>query len=447
MSSRLIDTLENHGLVSSEAVQRLILDLPFQQVVRIREEIEASVGGDSESHADANGSLSSFNLLASASLRGDSGCGSPSCRVQKARALARYSALFCDRLLLPLNLGSHGAVNQLGQRSKLIGALLSLTEMRPVIDAGIVVPVLAQTYFCPHCSPQIGLINDRLLEVKNELVREVFDQFSLTYDPMHQGEDLELIIKGPERYLEHGEMLATFQRSSATGFSLTGEMRVLSDDEKRASGVIDNIVSAMARDVGAQQIYGTQFNVAYLTDRGGEAEVLARLDANDQLAARTAVLSAQLMHSVPLFMDLSLCQVMRIRNEDYAAFASYRAALGRILSDHVNSGKELTTQEAKDLYRDVLEPEILSLEQQARNERRTSLKGSLVRYGAAAGAIAFGAYTGLLPADLVKLFAAVGGVSLVTNLAESVASIQKNPPKVRNSNLYFLLRLQQESGR
>jgi hypothetical protein len=169
MSTRLIDTLEKHGLVSSEAVQGLISDLPFKQVERIREEIQASVIADSESRAESDDSLSSFSFLASASLRGDSGCGEPDCRVQKAQLLARYSALFCDRLVVPLNIVSHCAISQLQQRGKLISGLLSLTEMRPVIDAGIVLPVPAQVYFCPHCSPEIGIMQDRVRGVKNEL--------------------------------------------------------------------------------------------------------------------------------------------------------------------------------------------------------------------------------------------------------------------------------------
>ena len=234
--------------------------------------------------------------------------------------------------MVPLNIASHCAGNQLQQRDKLICGLLSLTEMRPVIDAGIVFPVPAQLYFCPHCSHEIGLMQDRLLGVKNELAQELFEQFSLTYDPGRQGEDLQLIIRGPEGY-EHGELVAVMRRSSATWFSRSGGMRNLTAEEKRKSGVIDDIVSRMAWDISAQQIYGTRFNVAYLTDRDGEAKFLTRLGENDHLPARTAALSTQLMHCVPLFMDLSLGQVMRIRKEDYAAFASYRAALGKILTD------------------------------------------------------------------------------------------------------------------
>jgi hypothetical protein len=60
--------------------------------------------------------------------------------------------------------------------------------------------------------------------------------------------------------------------------------------------------------------------------------------------------------------------------------------------------------------------------------------------------VAFGAYSGLLPAHLKELCAAMGGLKLVEALTDSLISMEKNPTKVRNSNLYFLLRLRQEGA-
>ena len=58
--------------------------------------------------------------------------------------------------------------------------------------------------------------------------------------------------------------------------------------------------------------------------------------------------------------------------------------------------------------------------------------------------IALGASTGIVPAHLLDLYKAVGGAALGTGLAEIIGSMEKNPTKVRNHNLYFLLRLKQE---
>jgi histone H3/H4 len=143
-------------------------------------------------------------------------------------------------------------------------------------------------------------------------------------------------------------------------------------------------------------------------------------------------------------MDMPLDRVMRIRKENYAAFDSYRVALSKILTEHVGSGAQLSAREAHELYSDVLEPQLVSLEQQAKNEYGHDRRKTVMKYVAMAGAVGIGAYTGLLPTHITELCAAVGGFKLVETIAESIASVQKNPTAVRNSNLYFLLRLRQE---
>jgi hypothetical protein len=51
----------------------------------------------------------------------------------------------------------------------------------------------------------------------------------------------------------------------------------------------------------------------------------------------------------------------------------------------------------------------------------------------------------VLPAHLVDLIKAVGGVNVAKDLADAFNSLESNPPEVRNSNLYFVLRLKQSS--
>jgi hypothetical protein len=323
--------------------------------------------------------------------------------------------------------------------------LLSVVEMRPVIDAGIVVPVRAAHYFCPDCSPGLAPESDRIIEVKNELYSTAFSRFRMTYVPRKSGGG-KIILNGPDDYVEHGELRYPVERNCPwipTG-RRGSQIAQLTPDQMRKSGLIGRLFNKMAMDIAAQQVFGLQYNSAYLTDTGGEAQFLKMLDKNDHLATRTAALCSQMTHSIPLFMNLPVDTVMRIRREDYAAFASYRAALAKILSEHVAAGEELTVQEAKELYSDVLEPEILNLEQQAKNEQKYGVRKTALKYGVTAAVIGFGAYTGLLPAHLTQLILALGGVKLIGEMTDALTSMEKNPTKVRNSNLYFLLRLHQE---
>ena len=150
MANNLIDVLENYGLISTESVQRIVYELPFKQLEKIREEIDQSLIPHASASTVPDDSFSSFNFLASASFRGDTGCSSWACHIKKADILARYAAIFCDRLVVPLDIASHFAyLSQSDQRYGLVRGLLSVVEMRPVIDAEIVIPVRAAHYYCP----------------------------------------------------------------------------------------------------------------------------------------------------------------------------------------------------------------------------------------------------------------------------------------------------------
>jgi len=447
MATQLVETLEKWGLVSTKAVESLVFELPFKQVVKIREEVESSIVDDANRNASPEDSVSPFNFIASASFRGDSGCSSWQCHTRKSQILARYAACFCDRIIVPLSVTTnHPNATQRDERYALARGLLAVVEMRPVIDAGIIVPAASVFHYCPLCFPAKIPQVDRILEVRKLLMETLPEKFWMTYQEEAHGSAGRLTVHGPEDFLEHGRM-SYLVRNTVSWLPRMprGSRSVrLNDEQKKRSKKVEQLVTQIAIDVSAQQVYSTLFNATYLTNTAGEAQFLKLLHEEDHLAARTATLSAQLTHSIPLFTDLSLERVMKIRREDYAAFESYRLALGKIVKENIRDDKELTAAEARDLYSDFLQPEIMNLEQQAKNERKSAIKDSALNVGITAGVVALGAYSGFLPTQLTALCAAVGGVKLVTDLAKTVAAIQKNPAKVRNSNLYFLLRLRQE---
>lgn len=63
--------------------------------------------------------------------------------------------------------------------------------------------------------------------------------------------------------------------------------------------------------------------------------------------------------------------------------------------------------------------------------------------GITTAVVAIGVHSGLLPNQLEQIVKAIGGLKVLAEVAETVASVQKNPLAVRNSNLYFLLKLRQ----
>jgi len=138
--------------------------------------------------------------------------------------------------------------------------------------------------------------------------------------------------------------------------------------------------------------------------------------------------------------------VLKVRREEPEAFANYRVSLTGIVKNHVATGGTVGKKEAKEIYEDILRPNLLALQTKAKNFRRANLNKGLLKAAASWVLVAIGIYAGILRSDISKLVTAVGGFNIARDLAEALGAIGTNPDEVRNHNLYFLLRLGQSAG-
>jgi hypothetical protein len=79
-------------------------------------------------------STDAFSFMASASMRGRSTCSSPFCRLQKLDFLARYTALYANKVLFPLPLSHPSKVDTVAEsRDELAQTPLILLRLRRLI--------------------------------------------------------------------------------------------------------------------------------------------------------------------------------------------------------------------------------------------------------------------------------------------------------------------------
>ena len=194
------------------------------------------------------------------------------------------------------------------------------------------------------------------------------------------------------------------------------------------------------------QLYGIRFDAKFLTDLPGEAEFMNRMSAGNERVQRVALLAAQLTHSIPLFSEVSIPGVLRVRKEGNEPLVLYRAALAQIVRDHLSKGELVTVERAREIFCEVLEPKLVSLKAEAKAMRAKSVKKAVAKVGVPAALVCLGVWGGFLPAALAALFKALGGISMAANMAETLAAMEKNPYELHSHNLYFLLRLTQEAG-
>ena len=139
---KLYELLERHGLGVNDDFPKIAI-MSARQVRQMHEELfelvfEAQnerVWGESSPAHDA------FSFLASASLRGTSGCGSWECLATKLHFLGRYAALYANELAFPLRIKPPRPNQELAEiREWLARDLFALLMYRPLVTGGCVSP-------------------------------------------------------------------------------------------------------------------------------------------------------------------------------------------------------------------------------------------------------------------------------------------------------------------
>jgi len=444
---------DENNLTSWDGVQTFIRTRGVTELRSFAGAVRQAIADGAHSRVDrARPSLDDANFLPSSSLRGASGCSHWDCRLPKIRTLVRYAALYSDNALVPVEVRfqekhtDHSA--EILDRLSLASDILGIMEMRPLIEAGIITMVPKQLRFCKEHWNEAVPEHRKIIRTAKQMANRNASHFSVTYTaPDSPLGPAGIDTVGPEKYLDHGSIHTVLESPPPwlRKRRFRGPQRLSLATVER-EGLVLRFFLEMANDVFLQTYFGSAFNARYVTDSEGEAEFLKLLHRGDELAMQTAALCARLVHTVPLLTDVPIDTILKLRRDEPEAFQSYRSAVTGIVKTYVAAGKSVSDSEAREIYLDVLKPELDALQAKAKNVRSAQLKKGLLKVAASSALIGLGVYSGVLPAHVVDLVKTIGGFSVAKDLAETLGEIQKNPTEVRNHNLYFLLRLKEEQS-
>lgn len=443
----IVTALERHCLLEPNEIVERFLNCPYAELCRIWEQLHHSLHEaraitakkDAESEA-----LSSLNLLAGSSMRG---AYCVECAVSKLVELARYAALYSDRVLVPFEL-QQPATDSSEARYVFSMRVISLTLLRPVIEADVLRPVVPEFHFCSECGVRARAILRDIETAIDEISDKRAKEFQLIYRLLTPDRPF-LEICGPEDYFDHGTGLLLSEVPSWAPkrlIEVNGKPgKVLSISSVKRNRLLRRFVFRSFReDAIFQQLYGYRYGTKYLTDRTGEAELFRHVSSAAALYRNTEALCARLQHSVPLFRDLPLATVLRLRREDPGSFIQYRQALGNILQNYLNGRQEVSDEDAISVYRDVLNPELLRLQREEAAQTGAQRVKVAAKTVLPAAVITLGVFSGFLPHHLAELAKIVGATSLLNQAGEALLN-HSRPSEIRNHNLYFLLRLSKEA--
>jgi hypothetical protein len=447
------ETLEKYGVVE-DIDSLLVANFDKSKIIRLHEELYSAILANQRreysASADEPHKIDPFSFLASRSLRGGL-CGAYQCRMEKLDLLGRYAALYANRVILPLymsdpeNIKDHKrAANEIAEAS------LAFLRLRPLIDAGLIFPVVMVSFHCVHtkkwCDQMSGLVYDLAWQAAKDLQ----DDYELIYQLPERSPTgrSTIYIEGPHDFLEHGSLVQLFDepghwRLKSWRYDREGKVEVRGE---RKVDVLRSIFKGIAQDTTFYLAYGRNRNARYLTNRQGEAFILDWLTQDEEVAASSAALNVYLSHSLPLLGDLSIAKLLKIRREERDSFIRYRLAIQRVLAEVSGRKKRVSKKEVRELFRDQIEPELSKMRSELHQERRRQVRRIVGGVGTMAASVAFGAFGGIVPLAAKLAVSAAGamvGGRLLSKAAE--AQCEHGSSLKEKNDFYFLLRLTQEA--
>jgi hypothetical protein len=443
-----IELLEEHGLVRDGDSLRVI-EFSKAKIERLHRKLYTLVmerQKEDLSEFSDKGEIDPFSFVASKSLRGVADCGGYYCRLHQLDLLGRYAALYATQVILPLPLHDPSQLNsELEAAREVSHASLALLRLRPLVDAGIVFPVVMRSFHrCEHEHAWAGKRIEFIRKLGVKATKLFQSEFRVRYQlPEKAPTGLpSAYIDGPEDFLEHNGIILLFNegddwRSKGWRYDADGMVEVRG---LRKVFLLHEIFGGIADETSFYLEYGRRKNARYLASRSGETFLLDLLTRRDEeLSATSAALNACMDQVLPLPNDLPLARLLRIRREERDSFARYRLAVGRFLTDVAKKKKRVGKREVRNAFREQIEPELLKMRQEVNEERRRQVRRIVGGVGAMVASLKLGMF-GAIPA----LASGAVGAKL---LGEAATKTCEHGSNLREKNdFYFLLRLTREGG-
>lgn len=458
--SPVLDLLDNAGLLRGQAVDS-------RRAFRLSAGQLSDVGAQAAlitSAADVPREGELLTHSATLSLGGGAEpCSELACRSRHVDNLVAFAALYSDRVFIHNFLSNHEHVPHAGyrptlqeRRRTLLNDLQVLARVRPMIEAGLLVPVTPANDVCNQCLAlrAFGTEADkRFAEERKRLAKRFFAQMSVSLETI--GDEWALTYEAPEELLEHGGV-TTYYRDLPAPLdqmprillrALEGAPVTLSRDVRRKLGAheaaANHVFGSVTFEMAMAQVLGT----AFLSDTALPLEVLGAISGDPDLAKRNSLIQKHITSLVPFVGNVPPTKIVELRRREEESFSTYRQALTKAVDDVRSRRTDLTERDARSIYSDVIAPGLSRLDGAMKSARRDLLKDLGRSMGGWVAAISFGMYTGLLPDQLALAAKALGLVKVLADGVGTAVKAASAEDTIRKDDLYFLWKVRQFSRR
>lgn len=387
-----------------------------------------------------------FDFVANSPLSGGAQpCSHLECRLRHADELARYAVLYADRVLIRDPLERYGDITPASDvvRANLAGDLLVLYYLRPLLEKGILGIASQWVILCEEHQKEVTHMEEafqRKLDKARPLIeRKYMKHLKATLKRGDRGPFIELT--GADEITEHSpafvellecDPVVAKQRDPAKSHTLS---------QRDLRRFVDFLIKPIMDDIFVQNWYSVMYGLTYLTDRELDIEIMRAVN-DRQTNAQGDVLLEALSHSIPFIYDVPLEKLVTLREVEGESFRVYRDALSATL----RSVHDLEPTQIREAFQDEIRPQLNRIDLAIKNARNLLTDSMKIEALVAAGSVAIGLFSGLLPPNIGPIIAALGGFQFVSRTLEKLIKSGREPAQIRESSYYFLWKIREAAS-
>jgi len=448
LSSGVLRILKKRGLIGKKGPKASsVRSLSLSELVDTANEIEHAIKAK---HQPVKDPIYSFS--ASLSLGGDGsvGCKHLDCRIERLNKLARFALMYSDSVYINSFFSYYTEIDDDSHieflKEDFYDDLLVLHEVFPLIEHGHINLFSPELDVCFSCQAEefLGEFSSKLFSREyKRLQRAYLDKMLVTCE----GEQGLYIFNydGPSPYFDH------IGASTCIGVpaELANRPRILSRiEEGRIVTLSRTLVKELglhldrAHNIATDVIHGIVtsgcLNTTFLTHHDLHIKFLNSLHNVPEIRKKNTISLEHLTSIVPFLEDISLKDLMKVRERENEAFILYRKALNKAIDTFCRSGSEFTEQVARELHGDVIAPSLAFLDKKVNQAKRDLVSRPLRSLVGVVGAISFGILTGLIPPDMSNIAKAIGLVKFGADVIDQTMAVGDKENRIATDKFYFL---------
>jgi hypothetical protein len=450
----LFALLENSGFLSARGVI----------IGRLRTASHAEIGDVVEQSAIITSAdevppvVSIFEQSASLSLGGGrSPCSELGCRSRRAAKLARFAALYADRVylhnfLLDLRDAVTQEINIENLRREFFADLTILAQLRPLIEADRITLLSFPSLHCAQClaGELLGQEAERAFGEQFRILSKRLRDESHCYLRQCEHSHLHIDFEAPEGLAEHGggsiRLLkvpdALKDRPGLIARAQSGKRVRLGKRIADRFGLAEHYAFITYNDIRFNFLTSQALSTTFLTERPQHVAMLNALSAEPALEERNQLVANHLSSILPFAEDVAINDLLKLRDREGDSFILFRARLNQAIEEYRQGATTFSERDARALYSDVIEPELARLRTKVATAKKDLTRGGTGTLIGATAQLSFGLYTGLIPVALQKAANAIGLTKLAGQLVEKVVGTPRDST-VRADGMYFLWKVEQ----